>query len=328
MDQLRILIIAPDPLARAGLATIFEHQDGCLVVGQAADLSDLPSVLDLYRPDVGLVDLGVNFAMRPGVFDLETDLPPVYLVAIETPASPPTSGRTANLASGLYPKEPFPLDWIPGSNAASRGYAARPGRAILARDADPGVIVHAFYVVCDGLLVQDPRIISLPIIPSPVGTTVPVGIVTPNLKYPDPLRDYSPRGDTRRGEMGKRVRTLEAAGPRHMPLSPSRIPKRVRAPEAGGPRQGAETAGAEAAAADDDNRDPLLDAPIYEPLTERELEVLSLIAEGLPNKRVAQRLGISEHTVKYHINTILGKLGAESRTEAVTRAARLGWLIL
>ena len=301
MDQLRILIIAPDPLARAGLATIFEHQDGCLVVGQAADLSDLPSVLDLYRPDVGLVDLGVNFAMRPGVFDLETDLPLVYLVAIETPASPPTSGRTANLASGLYPKEPFPLDWIPGSNAASRGYAARPGRAILARDADPGVIVHAFYAVCVGLLVQDPRIISLPITPSPVGTTVPLGIVTPTLKYPDPLRDYSPRGDTRRGEAGSPLQGAEAAGPRQ---------------------------GAEAAAVDDDNRDPLLDPPIYEPLTERELEVLSLIAEGLPNKRVAQRLGISEHTVKYHINTILGKLGAESRTEAVTRAARLGWLIL
>jgi DNA-binding NarL/FixJ family response regulator len=78
----------------------------------------------------------------------------------------------------------------------------------------------------------------------------------------------------------------------------------------------------------DDSRFTTLDSRIYELLTPRELEVLGLIAEGLPNKRVAQRLGISEHTVKYHINTILGKLGAESRTEAVTRAARLGWLIL
>ena len=58
--------------------------------------------------------------------------------------------------------------------------------------------------------------------------------------------------------------------------------------------------------------------------TPRELEVLRLLAEGLPNKTIASRLGISEHTVKFHINSIMGKLGAQSRTEAVTRAARLG----
>ena len=68
--------------------------------------------------------------------------------------------------------------------------------------------------------------------------------------------------------------------------------------------------------------------PLAEDLTPRELEVLGLLAEGLPNKTIAQRLGISEHTVKFHVNAILGKLGAQSRTEAVTRATRLGLILL
>ena len=64
-----------------------------------------------------------------------------------------------------------------------------------------------------------------------------------------------------------------------------------------------------------------------EELTPREIEVLQLVAEGLPNKQIASHLGISEHTVKFHVDAILGKLGAHSRTEAVTRAARLGLLV-
>ena len=64
--------------------------------------------------------------------------------------------------------------------------------------------------------------------------------------------------------------------------------------------------------------------PPVEELTARELEVLQLLAEGLPNKTIAHRLHISEHTAKYHVNAILGKLGAQTRTEAVARAARLG----
>lgn len=74
-----------------------------------------------------------------------------------------------------------------------------------------------------------------------------------------------------------------------------------------------------------------LTAPILTPaesLTPREAEVLNLIAEGLPNKTIATRLTISEHTVKFHVNAILTKLGAQSRTEAVVRATRLGLIAL
>jgi two-component system nitrate/nitrite response regulator NarL len=63
-------------------------------------------------------------------------------------------------------------------------------------------------------------------------------------------------------------------------------------------------------------------------LTPREFEVLSLVAEGLSNRLLAERLKISEHTAKFHMNAILNKLGAETRTEAVVLAARRGLLML
>ncbi len=69
-------------------------------------------------------------------------------------------------------------------------------------------------------------------------------------------------------------------------------------------------------------------APGEEPLTPREREVLQLLAEGLPNKLIAQRLHVSDHTVKFHVSSIMLKLNAASRTEAVTVAARRGLLIL
>ncbi len=68
--------------------------------------------------------------------------------------------------------------------------------------------------------------------------------------------------------------------------------------------------------------------PSAEPLTPREVEVVQLLAEGLTNRRVGERLGISEHTAKFHVNAILGKLGASSRSEAVAQAARLGLVLL
>jgi DNA-binding NarL/FixJ family response regulator len=68
--------------------------------------------------------------------------------------------------------------------------------------------------------------------------------------------------------------------------------------------------------------------PILGTLTRREIEVLQLLARGLSNRRIAASLGISEHTAKFHVNAILGKLGAAGRTEAVVRAARLGLVVL
>ncbi len=65
-----------------------------------------------------------------------------------------------------------------------------------------------------------------------------------------------------------------------------------------------------------------------DPLTPRELEVLELIALGLPNKQVAARLGISDQTVKFHVASIAGKLGAANRTDIVRRAARRGLIAL
>src|SRR5262245_49202078 len=59
-------------------------------------------------------------------------------------------------------------------------------------------------------------------------------------------------------------------------------------------------------------------------LTPREIQVLRLLAEGLVNREIADRLNISEHTIKFHIGSILGKLQASSRTEAVTRGLRAG----
>ena len=62
------------------------------------------------------------------------------------------------------------------------------------------------------------------------------------------------------------------------------------------------------------------------PLTERELEVLRLVAKGWSNKRIAKELGIGERTVAFHVENLLAKLGADNRTEAVVEAIRRGWL--
>jgi DNA-binding NarL/FixJ family response regulator len=61
-----------------------------------------------------------------------------------------------------------------------------------------------------------------------------------------------------------------------------------------------------------------------EELTVREIDVLKLIAEGRTNRSIAAELGITEYTVKFHVNSILGKLSAESRTEAAMKAVRRG----
>ena len=77
----------------------------------------------------------------------------------------------------------------------------------------------------------------------------------------------------------------------------------------------------------DQGLDGDLDAPA-ESLTSREVQVLELLAEGLSNKTIAQRLGISDQTVKFHVASISGKLGAVNRTDAVRRAVRHGLITL
>lgn len=68
--------------------------------------------------------------------------------------------------------------------------------------------------------------------------------------------------------------------------------------------------------------------PLVDELTERESEVLQLLAQGLANKQIALRLGISEHTVKFHVSGIYTKLNATNRTEAVRLGVRQGLIVL
>jgi two-component system, NarL family, nitrate/nitrite response regulator NarL len=104
-------------------------------------------------------------------------------------------------------------------------------------------------------------------------------------------------------------------------------------------RLSALVAAVEAAAADLRVLDPRFAAEIVaplssdglilsEPITPREEEVLKLLAEGLTNRAIGRTLNISEHTAKFHVQALMGKLGAQSRTEAVVRATRMGLLTL
>jgi DNA-binding NarL/FixJ family response regulator len=81
-------------------------------------------------------------------------------------------------------------------------------------------------------------------------------------------------------------------------------------------------------AATDEGRADAPDGVFEEALTHRELEVLDLLAEGLANKGIAERLGISDQTVKFHVASIMGKLGTSNRVETVRRAVRKGLLSL
>ncbi len=208
LADLRILIVADDPLSRAGLAAVLADLPGCIVVGQIGTNADLPTEVEVYRPDVILWDLGwePDTTLERLAELSEFDMPLAVLLPDETSA-------TEVLAAGVA--------------------------GLLFRNAGPDQLLAALQAVSQGLVVLEPELI---------------------------------------------------AG-----LRPERPPE--------------------------------VDAFIEE-LTPRELEVLQLLAEGLPNKAIARQLGISEHTVKFHVNAILGKLGAQSRTEAVVRATRLGLLLL
>ena len=206
--DLRVLIVADDTLARAGLAALLAAQPGATVVGQVVGDAGLSSALDVYRPDIVVWDMVWDPSLAiEHLAELQEAHPPVI---------------------ALLPDEAHAADaWAAGA------------RSILLLDSDTTSLVATMVAVAQGLLVLDPRLpVLLP-----------------------PARDQSQHLVT--GE-----------------------------------------------------------------LTPRELEVLRLVAEGLPNKSIANHLSISEHTVKFHVNAIMGKLGAQSRTEAVTRATRRGLLLL
>jgi NarL family two-component system response regulator YdfI len=71
-----------------------------------------------------------------------------------------------------------------------------------------------------------------------------------------------------------------------------------------------------------------MDMQLIDPLTDREMEVLQLLAQGLANKQIAAKLSISEHTVKFHVSSIYTKLGVGNRTEAVRMGVRRGLILL
>jgi two-component system nitrate/nitrite response regulator NarL len=200
VDDLRILIMGDDPLARNGLLMLLSGQPGIVVVGQAAPSDDLALAIQSHEPTVAVLDWG---AKGPEALP-ELDLPFVAIVPDEDHAGDA-------LTSGA--------------------------RGVLLRDAEPERLAAALRAVAHGLVVVDESLANL-------------------------------------------------------------------------------------------SRQRLVASPLLEELTPREVEVLQLLAQGLPNKSIAGRLGISEHTAKFHVNAILGKLGAETRTEAVVLAARLGLVAL
>jgi DNA-binding NarL/FixJ family response regulator len=210
---LRVLIVAGDPLARAGLAALLHPLDSLLIVGQSSDRDDARTMIETFLPEVVVLGLGWHSDRLDGLAAYaEAGAPVLTLLGSEPDA--------ATLA-GI---------WAAGS------------RGLLGRTAEGEQVAVALHALAQGLAVFDPAHAPAP----------PLARETPAPTLPQPV----------------------------------------------------------------------------EPLTPRELEVLRGMADGLSNKLIARALGISEHTVKYHVNAILGKLEAQSRTEAVVRATRAGLLLL
>ena len=204
---LRVLIIAGDLLARAGLAANLANQPGLTVIGQIGLDPELGSSIEAYKPDALVWDLG---------WDMDSSL---------------------NLLAGRPAESPPVLALLPDSSRAPDAWAAG-ALGLMLRHAGPDRIYSALLSMQQGLAVMDPDLaISVPVLRNPV------------------------------------------PGPGQV-------------------------------------------------LTPREMQALKLLAESLSNKTIADRLGISENTVKFHINSIMGKLGAQSRTEAVALAVRAGLILL
>lgn len=209
LDETRVLIVAENPFARAGLAALLSERGDLTIVGQTASDPGLANLVDLYRPDVIVFEAAYETEglelLRSELKDLA--IPLAVLVADDTRAA----------------------------DALSAG-----ARGVVLNTASASVLSAAVAALAQGLMVISPEL-------------------RPNLNP---------------------------------------------APEAA------------------------LDSSPLDVLTTREQEVLRLLAEGLANKQIAVRLNISEHTVKFHVNAIMGKLGVQSRTEAVVRATRMGMIAL
>jgi two-component system nitrate/nitrite response regulator NarL len=223
--NLRLLIVADDPLARVGLAALLAGVPGVNVVGQSHGGGDVVTDLEVYRPDVVLWDIGWEPLRVP----------------TGAAAPPPEPGeRRSHLEQLLEVREArYPVVLLLADEAQAAILWAVGLRCLLWREVSAEKLVSALAATLQGLVVLDESLLGA--------------------------------------------------------LLPSA---------------------------------PLQPGPIANPLTRREFDVLQLLAEGLPNKIIADRLQISEHTVKFHINALMDKLQAQSRTEAVVRAMRSGLLPL
>ena len=210
-NDLRVLVVADDPLARAGLVALLVGRPNCTVTGQVAGQPDLPADIELYRPDVVLWDLGWDSSISASSLE-----------------------RLADLHEESLPVVALVNDEAHAAEAWGAG-----ARGLLFRDVDAETLMTALKTVAQNLMVFSPELTNA------------------------------------------------------APLTQDRKP-----------------------------------VPLVEELTPREMQVLRLLAEGLPNKSIAQRLDISDHTVKFHVTAIMGKLGAQSRTEVVILATRLGLILL
>lgn len=208
MPDLRLLVVASDPLARTGLTSLLTDRSGYQIVGQIEGGQSLPAEIDVYRPDIIVWDLGWE--------------PEESLALLEDSAA-----GGIGIVALISDDEPAAAAWSAGA------------QGLLYRDTTGERLLAAISAVAGGLTAMEPALFA---------SMMPVGAL----------------------------------------------------------------------------EEPVL----VEELTPREVEVLQLLAEGLANKAIAQQLGISEHTVKFHVNAIMKKTGAQSRTAAVVRATRLGLVVL
>lgn len=208
MADVRVLVVASDPLVRGGLTAFVREQDDLLLVAQSSGGSDLPDLVQASGPEVLLWDLG---------WEPDEELIRLAEFTAQGPA-----------VVALLPED---LGVVRARAAGALG--------LLVREVEADVLSLALKAAARGLFVQSQELL-------------------------DDLSSLAPQA---------------------------------------------------------------ANASVEE-LTSREREVLDLLAEGLTNRGIAQRLAISPLTVKSHVDAILGKLGAQGRTEAVVRAARMGIITL